>query len=61
MFTQPWNLVALLLAAFSVLYLAASIHTQDGLRKEFFAGADEGVRQRLAVRIVYDDRYRGTG
>jgi hypothetical protein len=53
---QPWTLVALFLAVLSLLFFSTYTLRDKGLRNELFAGADEGVRQRLAVRILYSHR-----
>ena len=53
-FSWPWTRVALFLAAFSILYVAVDVLRSAEQRAQFFAGADEGVRQRLAVRTVYE-------
>ena len=50
---QPWLRVALLLTAFSVLYLAVDILSDSGKRSSFFESADSAVRRRLAVRLAY--------
>ena len=50
---QPWTRVALLLAAFSYLYLAVQIPASPEQRKDFLAGVDRGIRQRLAMRLAY--------
>ena len=55
-FTWPWTRVAFFLAAFSILYVAVDILRSPDMRAQFFAGADDGVRQRLAVRKVYEER-----
>jgi hypothetical protein len=55
-FVQPWTLVALFLAVLSLLFFATSSLRDERLRNELFAGADEGVRQRLAVRIIHSHR-----
>jgi hypothetical protein len=55
-FVQPWTLVALFLAVLSLLFFSADTLRDEQLRNELFAGADEGVRQRLAVRILYSGR-----
>ena len=52
----PWTRVAFFLAAFSILYVAVDILRSPDMRAQFFAGADDGVRQRLAVRKVYEER-----
>ncbi len=50
---QPWLRVALLLTAFSILYLAVDILSDSGKRSSFFGSADTAVRRRLAVRLAY--------
>jgi hypothetical protein len=55
-FSWPWTRVAFFLAAFSILYVAVDVVRSPDLRAQLFAGADEGVRQRLAVRKVYEER-----
>jgi hypothetical protein len=44
--SEPWTRMAFFLAVFSLLYFAVSVLTNEQLRREFFAGADEGIRQR---------------
>jgi hypothetical protein len=55
-FTEPWTRMAFFLAVFSLLYFAVSVLSSEQLRREFFAAADEGIRQRLAVRLLYQVR-----
>jgi len=50
---QPWIRVAVLLAAFSVLYLAVELLSDSDGRSKFFDSADRAVRRRLAVRLAY--------
>jgi hypothetical protein len=57
-FTWPWTRVAVFLAAFSMLYVAVHVLQSPRLRAQFFAGAEEGVRQRLAVRKLYEKQLR---
>jgi hypothetical protein len=52
----PWTRVAIFLAALSVLYVAVDVLRTPESRGQFFAGADEGVSQRLAVRRAYEER-----
>lgn len=52
-FQQPWARVALLLTAFSILYLAVEILSDPDRRTIFFGSADKAVRKRLAVRLAY--------
>jgi hypothetical protein len=59
--SEPWTRMACFLAVFSLLYFAVSVLSNEQLRKEFFAAADEGIRQRLAVRLVYADRLAAWG
>jgi hypothetical protein len=54
--TEPWTQVAAFLAVFSLLYFAVSVLGNEQWRREYFAEADEGMRQRLAVRIVYEQQ-----
>ena len=55
-FTWPWTKMAFFLAAFSILYISVDVLRSPDVRKRFFAPADEGVRQRLAVKKVYEAR-----
>jgi hypothetical protein len=55
-FTEPWTRMAFFLAVFSLLYFAVSVLSSEQLRREFFAAADEGIRQRLAVRLLYQEQ-----
>ncbi len=50
---QPWTRVAVMMAAFSALYLAVQVLSNPAQRDEFFAGTDRAIRQRLAVRAAY--------
>jgi hypothetical protein len=50
---QPWTRVALVLGAFSALYLAVHVLSTQDQRRDFFEGADSSLRQRLAVRVAY--------
>jgi hypothetical protein len=50
---EPWTRVALVLGAFSALYLAVHILSSPDQRKLFFGGADRAMRRRLAVRLAY--------
>jgi hypothetical protein len=52
-YSEPWTRMAGFLAVFSLLYFAVSVLSNEQLRKEFFAAADEGIRQRLAMRLIY--------
>jgi hypothetical protein len=52
-FQQPWARVALLLTAFSILYLAVELLSDPDKRNIFFGSADKAVRKRLAVRLAY--------
>ena len=54
-FDEPWTRVALLLAFFSLLYLAAELLKQKEQHDAFLAGAGTGIRERLAARVVYRD------
>jgi hypothetical protein len=54
-FSEPWTRMAFFLAVLSLLYFAVSVLSNEQLRREFFAAADEGIRQRLAVRLLYQD------
>jgi len=55
---QPWIRVAVLLAAFSVLYLAVELLSDSDGRSKFFDSADRAVRRRLAVRLAYRELLR---
>jgi hypothetical protein len=50
---EPWTRVPVVLAAFSVLYLAVTLLTNQEQRTYFFSAASEALRQRLAVRVAY--------
>jgi hypothetical protein len=50
---EPWTRVALVLGAFSGLYLAVHILSSPDQRTLFFEGADRAMRRRLAVRLAY--------
>jgi hypothetical protein len=50
---QPWLRVALLLTAFSVLYLAVEVLSDSDKRSAFFESGDNALRRRLAVRLAY--------
>ena len=50
---QPWTRVAIILGAFSALYLTVNVLSTADQRKDFFDGADKSVRKRLAVRVAY--------
>lgn len=52
-FHQPWARVALLLTAFSILYLAVELLSDPDKRNIYFGSADKAVRKRLAVRLAY--------
>jgi hypothetical protein len=52
-FKQPWTRVALVLGAFSALYLAVQVLSTQEQRADFFEGADSSLRQQLAVRAAY--------
>jgi hypothetical protein len=62
-FSDPWTRVAAILAVFSLLYIAVAVLSDDDQRKEFLSGADAGLRERLAVRVLYQATYvpDGTG
>ena len=51
---DPWLRVGLLLGAFSSLYLAVNVQTEEDQRKRFFNATERGVKQLLAVKVVYD-------
>ena len=59
---QPWNRVAVLLAVFSILYLAVEVLSDPEKRGVFFENADTAVRRRLAVRLAYQEvrKHRST-
>jgi hypothetical protein len=50
---QPWLRVAVLLTAFSILFLAVEILSEPAKRSNYFKGPEHAVRQRLAVRLAY--------
>jgi hypothetical protein len=50
---EPWARLAMLLAAFSFLSLAVQIPANKEQRKDFLAGADSGIKQRLAALLVH--------
>jgi hypothetical protein len=50
---EPWTRVPIVLAAFSVLYLAVTLLTSKDQHQYFFAAANAALRQRLAVRVAY--------
>jgi hypothetical protein len=50
---EPWTRVPLILAMFSLLYIAVTVLTNDEQREQFFAGASDALRQRLALRVAY--------
>jgi hypothetical protein len=50
---EPWTRVPVVIAAFSVLYLAVTLLTSKEHRTYFFSAASEALRQRLAVRVAY--------
>jgi hypothetical protein len=50
---EPWTRVPMVLAAFSVLYLAVTLLTSKDQHNYFFAAANAALRQRLAVRVAY--------
>ena len=50
---EPWTRVALLLAAFSMLYFAVELLKDDKQHEDFFEGAGRAIRHRLAARLVY--------
>jgi hypothetical protein len=52
---EPWTRVAVVLAAFSVLYLTVTVLTDDNHRRTFFGVADDAIRQRFAMRLAYDE------
>jgi hypothetical protein len=51
---EPWTRVAMILAIFSVLYLAVTVQSNKEHREEFFQGAERAILQLLAVKLVYD-------
>jgi hypothetical protein len=51
---EPWLRVGVLLGAFSSLYLAVTVQANDAQRKQFFDATERGVKQLLAVKLVYD-------
>lgn len=55
---QPWTRVAVLLAAFSVLYLAVELLSDSEERSKFFDNADRAIRRRLAARLAYREVLR---
>jgi hypothetical protein len=50
---EPWARVAMLLAAFSFLSLTVQIPSSEEQRENFLAGADRGIKQRLAALLVH--------
>jgi hypothetical protein len=56
-FAQPWTRTAIVLAVFSLLYVAVEILSHEDQRELFFRGADAGVGQRFAAAIVYRQAY----
>jgi hypothetical protein len=57
---EPWTRVPVVIAAFSVLYLAVTLLTNKEHRTYFFSAASEALRQRLAVRVAYHLQLRDT-
>jgi hypothetical protein len=53
-FEQPWTRVALLLGAFSLLYVVIQVLSSKDQRREFFRGADAALRLRFALLLAYD-------
>jgi hypothetical protein len=53
-FEQPWTRIALLLAAFSLLYVVIQVRSSAEQRKDFFRGADAALRRRFAMLEAYD-------
>ncbi len=51
---EPWLRVGVLLGAFSSLYLAVTVQANEAQRKQFFDATERGVKQLLAVKLVYD-------
>lgn len=51
---EPWTRVSMILAIFSVLYLAVTVQSTREHREEFFQGAERAILQLLAVKLVYD-------
>jgi hypothetical protein len=51
---EPWTRVSMILAIFSVLYLAVTVQSTREQREEFFQGAERAMLQILAVKLVYD-------
>lgn len=51
---QPGPRVALFLGLFSTLYLAVHVQSNGEQRKQFFDATERGVRQLLAVKLIYD-------
>jgi hypothetical protein len=51
---EPWTRVSMILAIFSVLYLAVTVQSTREHREEFFQGAERAMLQLLAVKLVYD-------
>jgi hypothetical protein len=58
---DPWLRVGLLLGAFSSLYLAVTVQSSEEQRKQFFDATERGVKQLLAVKVVYDRFLRSKG
>ena len=50
---EPWPRVALVLAAFCFMYLTVQIPSSKEQREDFLAGAERGIKQRLARLLVY--------
>lgn len=51
---QPGPRVALFLGLFSTLYLAVHVQSNREQREQFFDATERGVRQLLAVKLIYD-------
>jgi hypothetical protein len=51
----------MLLGAFSSLYLAVTVQSSEAQRKQFFDATERGVKQLLAVKVVYDRFLRKQG
>ena len=58
---QPWARTAILLAVFSLLYVVVTVFSDAQLRKSFFSGADDGLRQRFAAAVAYRLAYYPDG
>lgn len=58
---QPWARTAIVLAFFSLLYVAVTVLSDKDQRESFFRAADEGVSQRFAAAIAYRRAYYPDG